>query len=164
MITVLIATDTVHKQMVAIPLDKKGNKVVIQGDSQHALMAVVHDACALLDIHISTSLNCSEQRHQWSRGAVQSVEGMARSLRLDLLARTIVAVGSDLPITPWMVRHAAWLWSQFHAGRADGKTAYEPQFENTLRVICATFFSERVTWKAPALQLAKLRCSFGYGL
>ena len=55
-VTVLVATDTVYKQMVAIPLEKKGNrgpfasrslaafaryvghpKVIIQGDSEHAL-------------------------------------------------------------------------------------------------------------------------------
>ena len=67
MVTVLVATDTVYKQMVAIPLEKKGNrdpfasrslaafarcvghpKVIIQRDSEHSLMAVIHDACALL--------------------------------------------------------------------------------------------------------------------
>ena len=56
--------------------------------------------------------------------AVQSVEGMARTLRLDLLSRTNIAVGSDLPITSWIVRHAAWLLSHFQTGSADGKTAY----------------------------------------
>ena len=68
MITVLVAVDTVYKQMVAIPFfEKKGNrdpfasrslaafarhvghpKVIIQGDSERALIAVVHGACALL--------------------------------------------------------------------------------------------------------------------
>ena len=67
MATVLVAINTVYKQMVAILLEKKGNrdpfasrslaafarhvghpKVIIQGDSEHALMAVIHDACALL--------------------------------------------------------------------------------------------------------------------
>ena len=63
MVTVSVAIDTVHKQMVAILLETKGNrdpfasrslaafaryvghsKVIIQGDSEHALMAVIHDA------------------------------------------------------------------------------------------------------------------------
>ena len=67
MITVLVAMDTVYRQKVAIPLEKKSNrdpfasrslasfaryvghsKVIIQGDSEHALMAVIHDACARL--------------------------------------------------------------------------------------------------------------------
>ena len=57
------------------------------------------------------------------RRAVQSVEGMARTLRLDLMALTDAAVGSDLPLTSWMVRHAAWLLGHFQASSADGKTA-----------------------------------------
>ena len=67
MVTVLVATDTVYKQMVAIPLDKKGNRdpfasrslaafaryvghpeVIIQEDSEHVLTAVIYDACALM--------------------------------------------------------------------------------------------------------------------
>ena len=66
MITVLVAIDTVYKQTVAMPLEKKGNrdpfasrslaaiagydghpKVIIQRDSGPTLMAVIHDACAL---------------------------------------------------------------------------------------------------------------------
>ena len=61
------------------------------------------------------------------------------TLRLDLLGRTSVAAGSDLPITSWMVRHAAWLLSHVHAGTTDGGTAYARQFEKSLRVTCATF-------------------------
>ena len=137
MVTVLVAIDTVYKQMVAIPLEKKGNrdpfasrspaafaryvghpKVIIQGDSQHAHMAVIHDACALLTAATPrTSLVNSKGSTGAAERAVQSVEGMARTLRL------------DLPITSWMVRHAAWLLSHFQTGSADGKTAYARQFE-----------------------------------
>ena len=61
MVTVLVAIDTVYKQMVAILFEKKGNrdpfasrslaafarcvghpKVIIQGDSEPALIAVIH--------------------------------------------------------------------------------------------------------------------------
>ena len=74
MITVLVAIDTVYEQTVAIPLEKKGNRdlfasrslaafarhvghprVIIQGDSELALMAVIHDACALF---------CQPQHHE----------------------------------------------------------------------------------------------------
>ena len=149
MVTVLVAIDTVYKQMVAIPLEKKGDrdpfascsaaafaryvghpKVIIQGDSKHALMAVIHDACALLT---AATPRTSPVKRKGSNGtaerAVQSVEGMARTLRLDLLSRTNIAVCSDLLITSWMVRHAAWLLSHFQTGSADGKTAYARQFE-----------------------------------
>ena len=128
--------------MVAIPLEKKGNrdpfasrslaafaryvghpKVIIQGDSEHAVMAVIHDACALLTAATPrTSLVNSKGSNGAAGRAVQSVEEMARTLRLDLLSRTNI-----VPITSWMVRHAAWLLSHFQTGSADGKTAYARQ-------------------------------------
>ena len=81
-------------------------KVIIQGDSEHALMAVIHDACALLTAATPrTALVNSNGSNGAAERALQSVEGMARALRLDLLGRTNIAVGSDLPITSWMVRH-----------------------------------------------------------
>ena len=124
MVTVLVAIDTVHKQMVAVPLEKKGNrdpfasrslaafaryvghpKVIILGDSEHALMAVIHEACALLTAATPrTSFVDSKGSNGAAERAVQSVEGMARTLRLDLLGPTNIAV---LPITSWMVRRAA---------------------------------------------------------
>ena len=142
--------------MVAIPLEKKGNrgpfasrslaafaryvghpKVIIHGDSEHALMAVIHDACAMLTAATPrTSLVNSKCLHGAAQRAVQSVEGMARTLRLDLLGRTNIRVGSDLPTTSWMVRHAAWLLSHFQAGTADGKTAYARQFEKNTSHLC----------------------------
>ena len=141
MVTVLVAIDTVYKQMVAIPLEQKGNrdplpsrslaafaryvghpKVIIQGDSVQALMAVIHDACALLTgATPRTSIVNSKGSNGAAERALQSVERMARTLRLDL---TNIAVGCDLPNTSLMVRHAAWLLSHFQAGTADGKTAY----------------------------------------
>ena len=183
MATVLVAIDTVYKQMVVIPLEKKGNrdpfasrslatfaryvghpKVIIQGDSEHALMTVIHDACALLT---AATPRASPVNSKGSNGAaeraVQSVEVMARALRLDMLSRTNIAVGSDLPITPWSVRHAAWLLSHFETGSADGKTAYARQFERPYESPVLPF-AERVMWKDPTLQPAKLKSSWGYGL
>ena len=152
MITVLVAIDTVDKQMVAIPLEQKGNrdpfasrslaafaryvghpKVIIQRDSKHALMAVIPDACAVPSTVNSKGSNGAAER------AVQSAECMARTWSVDLLGRTNVAVGNDLPITHWMVRHAAWLLSHFQAGTADGKNGVCTTVGKTLRVICATF-------------------------
>ena len=167
----------------AIPLEKKGNrdpftgrilaafaryvghpKVIIQGDSEHALLTVIHDACALLTAATPrTSPLNSNCPNGAAERAVQSVEGMARTLRLDLLSRTNIAVGSDLLITSWMVRHAAWLLSQFQTGSSDGKTAYARQFERPCEspvLPCA----ERVMWKDPTLQPAKLKSSWCYGL
>ena len=88
---------------------------------------------------------------------------MARTLRLDLLGRTNIAVDSDLPITSWMVRHAAWLLSHFQTGSADGKTAYARQFERPYESPLLPF-AERVMWKGPTLHPAKLKSSWGRGL
>ena len=182
MVTVLVAIDTVYKLMVAIPLEKKGNrdpfasrslavfaryvghpKVIIQGDSEHALTAVIHDARALLTAATPrTSPVNSKGSNGAAERAVQSVEGMARTLRLDLLGRANVAAGSDLLITSWMVRHAAWLLSHFQGGTADGMT-YARQFEKPCESLVLSF-AERVMWKDPTLQPAKLRSSWGYGL
>ena len=96
MITVLVAIDTVYKQMVAIPLEKKDNrdpfasrraafaryvghpKVTVQGDSQHSLVAVIHESCALLT---SATPRTSPVNSNGSNGAaaraVQSVEHSA---------------------------------------------------------------------------------------
>ena len=124
-------------------------------------MAVIHDACAMLTAATPrTSLVNSKGSNGSAERAVQSVEGMARTLRLDLLGRTNIAVGSDLPITSWMVRHAAWLLSHFQAGTADGKTAYARQFERPYESPVLPF-AERVMWKYPTLQLAKLRSTWG---
>ena len=88
---------------------------------------------------------------------------MARTPRLDLLGRTNIAMGSDLPIASWMVRHAAWLLSHFQAGTADGKTAYTRQFEKPCESPVLPF-AERFMWKDPTLQPAKLRSSWRYGV
>ena len=80
-----------------------------------------------------------------------------------LLDRTNIAVGSDLPITSWMVRHAAWLSSHLQAGAAYGKTAYARHVEMPYESPVLPS-SERVMWKDPTLQPAKLRSSWGYGL
>ena len=62
-----------------------------------------------------------------------------------------------------MVRHAAWLLSHFQAGTADRTTAYARQFERPYESPVLPF-AERVMWKDPTLQPAKLRSSWGYGL
>ena len=62
-----------------------------------------------------------------------------------------------------MVRHAGWLLSHFQTGSADGKTAYARQFERPYESPVPPF-TERVMWKDPTLQPAKLKSSWGYGL
>ena len=85
MISVLVAIDTVYKQMVAIPLEKKGNRdpfasrslaafarcvgrpnVITQGDSEPALMAVIHRRMRTPVSRNTTNFTCEQQRLKWS--------------------------------------------------------------------------------------------------
>ena len=161
MVAVLVAIDTVYKQMVAIPLEKKGNRDPFasrksgrictmrrtsQSDHPRRLGARTHGShprrTRIADSRNTTNLTCEQQGLK-----------MARTLRLDLLSRTNIAVGSDLPITSWMVRHAALLLSHFQTRQ------FERPYESPVLP-----FAERVMCKDPTLQPAKLKNSWGYGL
>ena len=74
---------------------------------------------------------CNAKAQMEQPRAVQSVEGMARTLRL------------------------GWLQCTIHAGTADGKTAYARQFENPYE----SLVRHLSLWRDPTLQLAKLRSS-----
>ena len=100
-------------------------------------MAVVHDAFALLIcVTPRTSPVIIKGSNQEER-AVQSVGCMARTLRLDLARR----------------------FNHLHGGSAHGKTAYAHQFDAPYATL-VLLFSERVMWKDPTLQPAKLRSSW----
>ena len=71
--------------------------------------------------------------------AVQSVEEMARTLRLDLLDRTIIALGSDLPITSWMVRTRGMVVESFPSWDSRWIDGVRTTVRKTLQVTCATF-------------------------
>ena len=119
----------------------------------------------IADSRKTTNLTCEQARAQMEqpRRAVQSVEGMARTLRLDLLGRTNIAVAVVCRSHRWMVRHAAMVAESFQTGSADGKTACAQQFERPYESPVPPF-AERVMWKDPTLQPAKLKSSWGYDL
>ena len=101
MVTVLVAIDTMYKQMVAILLEKRGNrdpfasrslpafaryvghpKVIIQRNSEHALMAVIHDACALLT---AATPRTSPVNSKGSNGEAEQYNPLRRWLKLCVL-------------------------------------------------------------------------------
>ena len=110
MMTVLVAID---KKRIRDPFASRSltafaryvghPKVIIQGESGRPLVAVVHDACALLT---SATPRTSPVNSKGSNGAAeraaQSVEVGARTQRLDLLAE---------PMLQWAVicqSHPGW--------------------------------------------------------
>ena len=56
--------------------------------------------------------------------AIQSVQGMIRTIRSDIEGRWGVKVDATHSIWPWIAEHAGFLLTSLRAGR-DGKTAYE---------------------------------------
>ena len=62
---------------------------------------------------------------------------MARTLRLDSLGRTNIAVGSDLPITSWMV--SGMVVESFPSWDSRWKDGLRKTVRKTLRITCATF-------------------------
>ena len=183
MITVLVAIDTVCKLTVASPLRRRATEIPLQfavWPHSHdmsdipkcssketlklLLMAVIHDAYAFLT---AATPRTSKGSNGAAERAVQAVEGMARTLSLDLPDRTKVAVGSDVPITSW-VRHASMVVESlpsWYRRWKDGvrTTVKERKKKKQTSHLCLPF-AETVMWKDPTIQLAKLRSSWGYGL
>ena len=95
--------------------------------------------------------------------AVQSVEVCAALCVSNCWHEQTLQWAVTCQITSKMVRHAAWLLTHFQAGSADGKTAYARQVEKPYESLVPAF-GDRVMWKDPTLQPAKLRSSWRYGL
>ena len=56
--------------------------------------------------------------------AIQSVEGMVRTLKLSLESKIGVTIPANHPIMTWLVEHGAETLNRFHVG-ADGRTPFE---------------------------------------
>ena len=107
-------------------------------------MAVVHDARAMLTAATPrTSPVNSKGSNGATERAVQSADGMARTLRLDLLRRTNILDGE----TRGMVVEP------FPSGTAYGKMAYARQFEKPCESPVLPL-AERVMCTDPTLQPA----------
>ena len=140
MITVLVANDTVYKQVFAIPLEEKGSR----------------------DPLASRSLTtCAMDPMVPQRGPPTPLNTwLALCFLICCPVQALQWVG---PTTLWMVGHAAWLLSHFQAGNADGKTAHARQSEKPNESL-VQLFAEWVTRKDSTFQLSKSRGSWGYAL
>ena len=116
-------------------------KVIIQGDSEHALMAVIHDACALLT---AATPRTSLVKSKGSNGAAEReqytpLRGWLATLRLDLLGRTHIAVGSDLPIYIVDGETRGTVVESFPNWISRWKDGVCTTVRKNLRITCATF-------------------------
>ena len=149
LVTILCMTDTVTGWPLALQLPNKSrevaqsryclqnvdlylknlgyDRVIIQHDGEPAIRALAGS----IQKHIGSSkvsVRESPPKQHQSQGAVESMNGFVasqiRALWLDVRKRyPSLDVSSN--ITPWLVRHAAWLIARFHTRSRDGMTPYK---------------------------------------
>ena len=103
------------------------DKIILQHDGEPAIRALANS----IQRHVGASKvsvrEAPPKQHQ-SQGTVESMNGFAasqiRTLWLDVRQRyPELDVSSNL--TPWLVRHAAWLIARYHTRSRDGMTPYK---------------------------------------
>ena len=96
--------------------------------------------------------------------AVQTVQGMVRTMRSALEEKWGVELPIDHPIWPWLVEYAAFLLTRGEVGK-DGKTAYERSRGKEAK-IQGFEFGEGVLWKRrrEGGPLGKLSCMWEDGV
>ena len=90
--------------------------------------------------------------------AIQSVQGMIRTIRSDIEGRWGVKIDATHSIWPWIAEHAGFLLTRFEVGR-DGKTAYE-RLKGKSAKVQGIAFAEGILWKRKRAggPLGKLTC------
>jgi hypothetical protein len=103
------------------------DKIILQHDGEPAIRALANS----IQRHVGASKvsvrEAPPKQHQ-SQGTAESMNGFAasqiRTLWLDVRQRyPELDVSSNL--TPWLVRHAAWLIARYHTRSRDGVTPYK---------------------------------------
>ena len=101
--------------------------IAIKCDQEAAIIDLAN-AVAKLRGNVGTRLEYAKTRDSQSNGtaerAVQSVEGMTRTLKLALEKRLGETISCTHPLMLWVVEHAADVLNKFLVS-ADGRTAYE---------------------------------------
>ena len=148
LVTILCLTDTVTGWPLALQLPNKSteiaqsryclqnvdlylknlgySKVILAHDGDPSIRALAES----IQRHVGSSrasVRESPPKQHQSQGAVESMNGFVasqiRALWLDVRKRyPSLDVSSNL--TPWLVRHAAWLIARFHVRGKDGLTPY----------------------------------------
>ena len=95
---------------------------------------------------------------------VQSVQGLVRTWRSSLEAKSGATLDVEHRIRPWLVEMVGWVMSRADVG-ADGKTGYERCKERRARLL-GMEFGEAVLWKRrrEGGPLGKLSCMWEDGI
>jgi len=115
-------------EMLVADIEAIGAKgpIVLKCDQEPALM----DLCKSVKkrrteaTHLETARTHDSQSNGRAERAVQSVEGMTRTLKIALEARIGKEIPCEHPVMTWIVEHAAETINRYNVG-PDGKTPYE---------------------------------------
>jgi hypothetical protein len=145
-------------------------KMTMKTDNEPALVAVVDQVGRLRaakggkgmavehsPVHSSKSNGIIER-------AVQSVQGVIRTMRSALEEKWGVKLDAEHMVWPWLVEYAAYLLTRAEVG-ADGKTAYERSRGKVAKLV-GVEFAEGVLWKRrrEGGPLGKLTCMWEDGI
>ena len=120
--------DGVAEQLVR-DLEEIGynGKVIVKCDQENALVDLVK-AIAKCRGDKETVVEHSKAKDSQTNGvaerAVQSIEGLVRTMKFALEKRLGVQISSSHPLMAWIVEHAAETLNRFHVG-PDGRTPFE---------------------------------------
>ena len=96
--------------------------------------------------------------------AIQSMQGMIRTIRSDIDGRWGEKIDATHSISPWIAEHARFLLTRFEVGR-DGKTPYE-RLKGKSAKVQEMSFAEGILWKRKRVggSLGKLTCMWKDGI
>jgi len=104
-----------------------GGHVVLKGDQEPAIASVIEQVIKLRGDRRTVpeySPKGESQSNGIAERAVQTIEGLIRSHKLELEEKIGASVPVETPIVTWMIEHCADLYNKYHVFK-DGRTSYE---------------------------------------
>eukprot|EP00435_Cladocopium_sp_Y103_P035812 s3630_g9.t1 len=103
------------------------DKIILQHDGEPSIRALANSIQQYVGASRVSAREAPPKQHQ-SQGAVESMNGFVASqipaLWLDVRLR-YPALEVSCNLTPWLVRHAAWLITRYHSRSRDKMTPYK---------------------------------------
>ena len=141
-------------------------EIIVKTDQEPSIEALVADIVKTRGrkiTHVERSPVGSSGSNGVAERAVQSVEGVMRTLVSALQERLGVRIGADERIVTFVAEYAAYLLNRKEVGK-DGKTAYE-RSKGKKATILAIEFGEKLLYKLkPKEKMEKLNPRWDYGV
>eukprot|EP00971_Amphidinium_carterae_P131715 2609006-Amphidinium_carterae.1 len=182
--TVMIGIDSVYAMTFAVSCQQKGSgdsyamgcleaycrmlsfeECYLQCDPEPSMCEVRNKICARLPRIRPRETPVGSKG---SNGRIEVfhsfLEGLSRTLRLQVVESYGVELPTQHPIIGWCIQHASWLHDRFQPARADGKTAYF-RFHHLDYGSSVIPFGETIVWRNPdGAEHLKLKEHWGYGI